>query len=228
MENIVVIGGGLMGNAVAWKLAEQGESVLMIEQQGKNYKNGSSYGEARIARSLGPKKDVFSFVHNRTIKEVEKLIHFLSKASASKKHSMEDIYSTSPVSYLYTKNQYNQIDKLKYKKQKQDYREGSGDSAFRKFGVTLNPNQVMVREYRKYSGTFNPEVLIQKLRQGIKLKDGRIKYSHKVTKLVKKEAYFELTIFNARNNKTQILQAKKVVVAAGPYTVQVLKHNYKN
>jgi len=223
MENIVVIGGGLMGSAVTWKLAEQGESVLLIEQQGKNYENGSSHGVARISRSLGPKKDVFSFVHNCTVKEVEKLINFLNESSASKKHSMEDIYSTSPVSYLYTRDQYDQIDKLRYKKQRNDYRRGSGDSAFRKFGVTLKPNEVLVREYRKFSGTINPKELIKKLRQGIKLKDGRIKYSHKVTKLVKIEDYFELTILNTSTNKTQQLQTKKVVVAAGPYTVQVLK-----
>lgn len=223
MENILVIGGGLMGTSVTWKLAEQGENVLMIEQQGKKYEHGSSFGAARISRSLGPKKDIFSFVHNQTIKEVTKLIDFLNKKGVGKKHKMEDVYSTSPVSYIYTRDQYDQIDKLRYKKQRYDYRRGSGDSAFRKFGVTLKPNEVMVREFRKYSGTINPKELISKLREGIKLKGGKVKFNCKVTRLVKTEDHFEVEIVNATSNKTQTIKAKKVVVAAGPYTVQVLK-----
>ena len=76
MENIVVIGGGLMGSSVAWELSNYGEKVLLLEQQSKTYRNGSSYGEARISRSLGAKKDIFSFVNNRTVTEVEKLLNF--------------------------------------------------------------------------------------------------------------------------------------------------------
>ncbi|MFK7978761.1 MAG: NAD(P)/FAD-dependent oxidoreductase [Saprospiraceae bacterium] len=223
MENIIVIGGGLMGTSVTWKLAEQGEKVLLLEQQGKDYDNGSSYGAARISRSLGPKKDVFSFVHNRTVKEVEKLIHFLNKEKIGGKHQMEDIYSTSPVSYLFKKEQYEQINQFRYKKQRYDYKRGSGSSAFRKFGVTLKPDEVLVREYRKHSGTINPGGLIQKLRLGIAEKGGNIKFNTKVVSLIKKEGVFEVTILNTKTNKTKTISAKKVVVAAGPYTVSVLK-----
>ena len=223
MENILVIGGGLMGCSAAWKIAEQNEKVLLVEQQATNYTNGSSFGAARISRSLGPKKDIFSFVHNRTVREVENLIHFLNENKSSRKHQMEDIYSTSPVSYLYSKDQYEAIDKLRYKKQRKDYRRASGDAAFRKFGVTLKPDQVLVREYRQYSGTINPEELLKKLRLGIKQKGGQIKYNHKVISLIKKEDYFETEVVNTKTNKSQIIQSKKVVVAAGPYTVSVLK-----
>jgi len=186
MENIIVIGGGLMGSSVAWKLVEQGAKVTLLEQQGQDFDHGSSFGAARISRSLGPKKDIFSFVHNRTVEEVEKLITFLNKEEQGKKHDIADIYSTSPVSYLYTKDQYDQIDKLKYKKQRRDYRKGSGDAAFRKFGITLKPNQVLVREFRKHSGTLNPDALIQKLRLAINLKGGKIQFHQKVTHLLKK------------------------------------------
>lgn len=223
MESIVVIGGGLMGTSVAWKLVEQGEKVLLLEQQAKKYSKGSSYGSARIARSLGPKKDVFSFVHNRTVKEVKQLIDFLNKDKSTEKHKMEDIYSTSPVSYLYSKDQYQDIDKLKYKKQRKDYRKASGDSAFRKFGVTLDDDQVLVREYRPYSGTINPKELIKKLRLGIAKKGGRVKYQHQVVHLVKKDDLFEIKVLNTKTNKTKTIQAKKVIVAAGPHTVGVLK-----
>ncbi len=223
MEKIIVIGGGLMGSSVAWKLAEQGAKVTLLEKQGQNFDHGSSYGASRISRSLGPKKDVFSYVHNRTVKEVKKLLTFLNKKGKKQAHKMEDIYSTSPVSYLYTRDQYDQIDKLRYKKQKNDYRRGSGDSAFRKFGVTLKPDQVLVREFREHSGTLDPHELIQKLRLAIGLKGGKIAFNQKVTKLVKKEDYFEIEVSNTESSKTKTIQAKKVVVAAGPYTVEVLK-----
>ena len=59
MENIIVIGGGLMGSSVAWKLVEQGAKVTLLEQQGKDFDHGSSFGAARISRSLGPKKIFF-------------------------------------------------------------------------------------------------------------------------------------------------------------------------
>ncbi len=223
MENIVVIGGGLMGTSVSWKLAEQGAKVTLVEQQEKAYKHGSSYGAARISRSLGPKKDIFAFVHNRTVKEVKQLIDFLNSETTSKLHAMEDIYSTSPVSYLYTKDDYDQIDKLKYKKQRKDYRRASGDSAFRKFGVTLADDQILVREKRQYSGTINPKELIRKLRLGIEKKGGNIKYNQKVVRLIKKGGDFEVTILNTKTNKSKTILTKKVVVAAGPYTVSVLK-----
>ena len=222
MEKIVVIGGGLMGSAVAWKLAEQGAQVTLLEQQGKKYTYGSSFGVARISRSLGPKNDIFSFVHNRTVKEVKNLIAFLNKEKG-KQHHIDDIYRTSPVSYLYTKDQVDKINQLKYKKQRKDYQKASGDTAFKKFGVRLKQDEIIVREFRKYSGTLNPHVLIQKLHLAIGLKKGKIVYQQKVISVVKKGAHFELEVFNLKTKKTKKIQAKKVVVAVGPYTVDLLK-----
>lgn len=223
MEEIIIIGGGLMGSSVAWKLAEQGENVRLIEQQAEVYDHGSSYGAARIARSLGPKRDVFSFVHNRTITEVKKLIAFLNKEGASDTHHMDDVYNTSPVSYIYSKDQYEQLKKLRHKKQRKDYRRGSGDSAFRKFGVSLKPDETMVREMREYSGTFNPQALILKLREAIKIKNGNIQFNSKVTRLVKVDGNFELEVLDTIKGDSKIIKAKKIIVAAGPYTVGLLK-----
>ncbi len=222
MENILIIGGGLMGSSVAWQLSDAGEKVVLIEQQGEHYTSGSSYGDARISRSLGPKKDVFSFVHNRTVEEVGKLIRFLNANSPKKKHKMEDVYTTSPVSYLYHKSQYEDVRKLRFKKQRRDYRSGSGDSAFRKFGMTLPDDYILVREYRKHSGTLNPRVLIQKLRLGIEKKGSQIKYNRKATHLTKKQGFYEVEILNTKTNKSKVIRAKKVIVAAGAYTVGVL------
>lgn len=222
MENIVVIGGGLMGTAVTWKLAEQGEKVLLLEQQGEVYQNGSSFGAARIARSLGPKKDIFSFVNNRTVKEVGQLIEYLND-TRNGVHKMTDIYTTSPVNYLYKKKHQTAIDKLAYKKQKKDFKKATGKACLKKFGVQLKNDEILVREFRQHSGTINPKALIQKLRLGIKRKGGTIKFSTKVTRLIKKGDLFEVTISNKKTGKTITLQSKKVVVAAGPYTPTVLK-----
>ncbi len=222
MENILVIGGGLMGTSATWKLVERGAKVTLIEKQAENYTNGSSYGTARISRSLGPKKDIFSYVHNKTVKEIIKLIAFLNTENPKQKHSIEEIYSTAPVSYLFSKNDYAEIDKFKFKKQKNDYRKASPNSAFRKFGMTIPENTLLVREMRQFSGTINPTELIKKLRLGIKQKGGQIKYNQEVISLEKKEDYFEVEILNTKTKKTRKLKAQKVVVAAGAYTVSIL------
>ena len=224
MENIVVIGGGLMGTSTTWKLAERGAKVTLIERQEEAYLHGSSFGTARISRSLGPKKDVFSYAHNTTVKEVGNLIDYLNTEDSKEKHAMEDIYSTSPVSYLFHRNQYDIIDSFRFKKQKRDFNRASKSSAFRKFGMTIPDNTILVRERKKYSGTLNPTELLKKLRLGIEKKGGHIKYGQEVTGLVKKDGEFEITILNTKTKKTSRLKSKKVIVAAGPYTVSILKN----
>ena len=153
MENIIVIGGGLMGSSVAWQLSNYGEKVLLLEQQGKTYHGGSSFGASRISRSLGPKNDIFSFVQRRTVAEVKKLLLFLNGIASRKRHKMCDIYQTSPVTYIYHKNQVEELEQLFYKKQKDKYKKASGDAAFRKFGMTVCDEHLVVREYKKHSGT---------------------------------------------------------------------------
>ncbi len=223
MENILVIGGGLMGSAAAWKLAARGASVKMLEQQAEHYDRGSSYGTARISRSLGPKKDVFSHVHNQTVKEIAKLISYLNDEGTSEEHSMDDIYSTSPVSYLFHKDDYAEIKKFRFKKQRKDFSKASQHSSFRKFGISIPKDTILVRERRKYSGTLNPQELLRKLHLGIRKKGGQIMYQHQIQRLVKEGDIFEVTVLDLATQKTQVIQAKKVIVAAGAYTVGVLQ-----
>lgn len=223
MENIVVIGGGLMGCAAAWQLSQYGKKVLLIEQQGKQQKESSSYGASRITRSLGVKNDLFSYVQRKTIEESKILLRFLNGIGA-KKHQMKDIYSTSPVTYIYHQNQLQEIQQLKYKKQKDNFKKGTGDNAFRKFGMTIPEDYIVVREYKKYSGVMNPKVMISKLRQGIKKHGNKIHYHLKATNITRKGDHYEIKIRNTKTGKKKVLQTQRVIVATGPYTVPLLRY----
>jgi len=224
MENIIVIGGGLMGSSAAWQLSQYGEKVLLIEQQSAKYKEGSSFGESRITRSLGPKKDIFSFLQRKTVEESKKLLAFLNGIEESKKHKMSDIYSTSPVTYIYPRSQQKEIDSFRYKGQKDKFKKASGDKAFRRFGISVPDSQVVIQEYKKYSGTLNPKALIKKLQLGIKKHGNKIRYNQKAVRITKNKGFYEVKVKNTKTGKTQKLRAKKVVLAAGPHTVSLLKY----
>ncbi|MFK7771268.1 MAG: FAD-dependent oxidoreductase [Saprospiraceae bacterium] len=223
MENIIVIGGGLMGSSVAWQLSQYGEKVLLLEQQDTKYQTGSSFGKARITRNLGTKNDIFSYVQESTVKEVHKLLDYLNGIDQSKKHKISEIYSKSPVNYIYNKNYPQELNKLKFKGKKKYYKKASGDAAFRKFGITLPSKQLLIRESKKYSGTFNPKKLIAKMQLGIKKYENQIRYNSRVIRISKKNNYYELKVKNTRTNEIAILQTKKIVVAAGPYSVPLIK-----
>ncbi|MDM7853866.1 N-methyl-L-tryptophan oxidase [Cellulomonas alba] len=47
----VVVGGGAMGSAAAWRLAARGRSVLLLERFGPGHVNGASHGSSRIYRN---------------------------------------------------------------------------------------------------------------------------------------------------------------------------------
>ena len=79
IEDIVVIGGGLMGSSTAWELSKYEQNVLLIEQQDSIYTFGSSFGEARISRSLGPNQDIFSYLQQTSVKETKDLIEYLNE-----------------------------------------------------------------------------------------------------------------------------------------------------
>ena len=101
IEEVVVIGGGLMGSSAAWELSKYGQNVLLVEQQDSIYTFGSSFGEARISRSLGPKQDIFSFLQQTSVSETKKLIDYLNEGELKDSHSMEDIYHFARNIYLF-------------------------------------------------------------------------------------------------------------------------------
>jgi sarcosine oxidase len=50
----VVVGGGVMGSAAAWRLSTRGRSVLVLEQFDRGHARGSSHGGSRIFRYAYP------------------------------------------------------------------------------------------------------------------------------------------------------------------------------
>ncbi len=223
MENIIVIGGGLMGSSTAWQLSQYGKKVLLLEQQDSKYQTGSSFGESRITRNLGTKNDIFSFVQETTVNETRKLLEYLNGLDQTKKHKMSDIYSKSPVNYIYNKNHPQKYKKLKFKSKKKYYKKASGDAAFRKFGITIPDSHLLIRESKKYSGTLNPKKLIAKMQLGILKHNNKIKYNCRVIRITKKDNHYELKIKNTNSGKTFILQSKNIIVAAGAYSMPLVK-----
>lgn len=224
MEKTIVIGGGLMGSSAAWQLSRQGESVLLIEQQPNVYKNGSSYGESRIARSLGPEGDIFSYLHNRSVAEAKQLISFLNAASKGTTHNMEDIYTHSPVTYVFDHTSIEEVKAICHEKQTDTYKIASHTHAHEVLGMSIPASDTVIREFTDYSGTFNPRVLITKLHDGIRQYGNRILYGHKIAGITRKHDHYKIEAVDLHTQETKLFLTEKLAVAAGPYTGELLRH----
>lgn len=223
IEDVVVIGGGLMGSSTAWELSKYEQNVLLIEQQDSIYTFGSSFGEARISRSLGPIEDIFSYLQQTSVKETKDLIEYLNEGETEILHSMEDIYRTSPVTYIYSKSQLNDVEKLlDGQTDKYEYAPNSGE-AKEKFGMKISDTTMVIREYKQYTGTLNPTVLIKKLHQGIRKAGNRINYNQKVISLRKEDGVYKIKIADTKTGAAITILSKKVVAAAGPYNGTLVK-----
>jgi len=223
MYDVVVIGGGLMGSSTAWEVSKNGEKILLIEQQDSIYTFGSSFGEARISRSLGVKDDIFSFLQQKSVAGTKELIDYLNETENGQKHSMDDIYRTSPVTYIRYKSQEEEVNELL--KDQEDRYEFAPDSEAAKelFGMEIPDSLMIIREYKQYSGTLNPKVLIAKLHTGIAYAGGNVMYNEKVISLRRKNELFEIQIENTRTGQLKTLLSKKIVAAAGPYNGDLIE-----
>jgi hypothetical protein len=162
-----------------------------LEKQKAEYNEGSSFGEARIARSLGSPNDIFSYLHNRAVSETEKLIHFLNQTSQAKKHQIEEVYTTSPVTYIYYSHAKQAVTKLLKRQQDKYEIATSSKEAMDKFGMTVAENAIVIREFKPYSGTLNPKVLIEKLHLGIEMLGGEIRFQNNVDFIGNEEHRFK-------------------------------------
>ncbi len=223
IHDFIIIGGGLMGSSTGWELSRSGEKVLLIEQQDSIYTFGSSFGEARISRSLGAKDDIFSFLQQKSVSETRELIDYLNKSENSQQHSMDEIYRTSPVTYIRYKSQAEDVNRLL--KDQEDRYEFAPDRETAKllFDMEIPDSLMIIREYKQYSGTLNPKVLISKLHLGMTYSGSKVLYNEKVISLKRKNALYELQIKNTKTGRLRTILSKNIVAAAGPYNGEVVK-----
>ena len=224
VSDVVVIGGGLMGSSAGWHIAKEGLSVLLLEMQDSIYTHGSSYGKARIARSSNRGSDIWSFLHNKSLVETKILIDFLNSSEGEDSYFLNDVYTTSPVTYVGKTKIYESL-YASLQRQKVIYdmavtfEEGKSN-----YGVILPDSVLIQREYNEYSGIMNPASLIKLLHKGIRKKGSNIKYNVKVTDIYFDEIRntYKIEIINTKNSTKECLYTKKIVSAAGPYTGQML------
>lgn len=225
IEEIVVIGGGLMGSTTAWQLSNYGENLLLIEQQDSVYSYGSSYGEARIARSSNRGNDIWSYLHNRSVKEAKKLVGYLeSNPRGDQTYDITDIYTTAPVTYIGRTRIYDKLYNSLIR-QKVDYKMATNQAEGKElFEVNLPDSVLMQVEYNEHSGNINPKKIINYCQQAVLQKGNAIWYNHKVTDLTQDGDLYVIQLVNTKTGEQKTIKSKKVVSAAGPFTGQLLKN----
>lgn len=220
MKDVIVIGGGLMGSSAAWHLSQRGLDTLLLEKQEEEYTNGSSYGEARVSRSLGYDGDILAYLQQRSVIETKKLIDFLNTKD-NEQHSMQDIFTTSPVTYLYHKNQIKDYEAVLDQQTDPHDFASSVARAAEKYDMNIPSNFIVIREYKQYSGTMNPRALIRKLHRAIRLSDGTVRYGSHVHSVETINGGYSIRLSDQKEYLT-----KKIVFAGGPYSTLLLKEQF--
>lgn len=211
-----------MGSSAAWQLASSGQEVLLLEKQDSVYKSGSSLGEARIARKSNRGSDMWSYLHTRTVDEVIRLITYLNEDSQGLSYKIEDIYTTSTVSYLGRSHIYDRL-MASLIRQDVDYKIASDPvTAVELFDVTIPDSVVIQREYNRHSGTINPQRLIRYLHDGVRKHGSEVAYNAEVSHLRREGDHFLMDLKKQDDAGSLTIAANRIVVAAGPYTAQLL------
>jgi glycine/D-amino acid oxidase-like deaminating enzyme len=218
--DVVVVGGGLMGSSAAWQLARAGQRVLLLEKQDAVYTGGSSFGDARISRSLGPPGDIWSYMHNRTVAEMQGLIAVLNDHGDTL--DMNAVYRTSPVNYVRRASQLERYGYLPEQKDRYEIATTSSE-AMDRFGLNMPGDAFIVREYKDHSGTINPAAVIKLLHRGTTVLGGRVAYGQHVTRLSRAASAYRLDVTDVESGVSQTLEVPRVVSAAGPYTGSLLE-----
>ena len=224
LDNLV-IGGGLMGSSAAWHLAELGQSVLLLEKQGENYNSGSSYGEARITREGDRNSDTLSYMHKKAVTETLKLVDYLNIAFPGKGFSMDTIYRTTGVNFIYDASEAQEVVEA-MNGQNVNYQVAvDSDEAKKLFALDLPAGSMILREEKRYTGTLNPQKLIDWLHRAIKAKKQVVSYNQQVLSFnfSQEGSLYEVKVRNLQKDESYTLKARKVIVAAGPYVPGLLK-----
>jgi len=195
---------------------------LLLEKQPKVYTAGSSYGEARIARSSNRGNDMWSYLHNRSVEEVIELIDFLNSIEGDEKYSIKDIYTTSPVTYVGRTKIYDKLYNSLIRQEVNYKMAITPEEGEKMFGVNLPDSVLIQKEYNLHSGTINPKKLIEYLHEAVRKKGNQVWYQNQVTKIIQKENYYEIEITDLKTNEQKTIKSKKIVSAAGPYTGELL------
>lgn len=215
-----------MGSSAAWHLSDQGNKVLLLEKQDSIYNQGSSQGEARIARSSNRGNDIWSYLHNSAVAETHKLIKDLNGAEQTNTYKVEDLYTTSPVTYVGRTTIYEKL-YASLIRQKVTYEMATNPKEGKSmFDVMLPDSVLMQREYNELSGTLNPQKLISYLHKGVKLKGNQLRYNTKVIDVQFNDEtdLYELKIVDEKTGDSGKLKSKNVISAAGPYTGKLLQN----
>lgn len=223
MQEVVVIGGGLMGSASAWHLTEAGVPVLLLEQQDSVYTSGSSFGQTRLVQKHSIEDDRWPALHMRTLKETARLMAYLNERyNVARPYVMEDVYTTAVVTNLYRADQLGSIVSV-VERQGVDHKiAADAREANEQFKMSIPEDVAVLREYGLYSGTLNPIALINHLHLGISGKGSEIRYNSRVTEISRVSGGFRIDVMSADTEETYQVYAKNVVSAVGPYTSRLL------
>ncbi len=223
MHEVVVIGGGLMGSATGWQLAHSGVPVLLLEQQDSVYTRGSSLGQTRITQKHSLSDDKWSVLHMRSLKETARLMENLDERyKVTKSYIMEDVYTTAIVTNIHPKDRLAHL-RTMLERQDVDFKiAATPQEADDLFKMKVSEDEVVVREYGLYTGTLNPQALISHLHLGMHGLDSEIRYRSKVTALTRERGHFKIEVERTDSGEKEVVYAKRVVSAAGPYTGTLL------
>ena len=183
-----------MGSSTGWELSKSGQKMLLIEKQDSKYETGSSFGEARFSHSSGQKNHVFSYLHQVSINKTKELISYLNEIEKGAIHKMEEVYQTSPLTYIYYSSQLDAVNQLlKNQRDKFEFAPNK-EKASQLFDMRIPDAAMVIRKHQKYFGALNPRVLISKLHQGIFQSGNKVVYNREVISLKRVGKVYEIQI----------------------------------
>ncbi len=212
-----------MGSATSWHLAQAGMPVLLLEKQDSVYTTGSSFGDTRIAQKHSLKDDDAAYMHTRALKETAGLVAYLNERyDVARPYIMEHIYTTAIVTNLHPIERKDTVIPA-LERQAVDFKlADSPATADALFKMDIPEDLLVLREYGLYTGTLNPMSLINHLHLALQGMGSEVRYRNKVTDVRKEDGLFRIEVEDGRTGALEVLFARNVVSAVGPYTGALL------